>query len=53
MVSGITATALNRYQEATKQIEESMERLAKGTPDLSSHDQVRVTRTKSPGSRSI
>ena len=45
MVSGITATALNRYQQATKQIEESMERLAKGTPDLSSHDQVRVTRT--------
>ena len=45
MVSGITATALNRYQQATRQIEESMERLAKGTPDLSSHDQVRVTRS--------
>ena len=45
MVSGITATALSRYQQATRQIEESMERLAKGTPDLSSHDQVRVTRT--------
>ena len=45
MVSGITATALGRYQQATRQIEESMERLAKGTPDLSSHDQVRVTRS--------
>ena len=45
MVSGITATALSRYQQATRHIEESMERLARGTPDLDSHDQVRVTRT--------
>ena len=45
MLSGITATALNRYQLATRQVEESMQRLASGTPDLSSHDQVRVTRT--------
>jgi len=45
MLSGITATALSRYQEATRQIEESMQRLASGKPELSSHDEVRVSRT--------
>ena len=45
MLSGITATALSRYQEATRQIEESMHRLASGKPGLDSHDQVRVSRT--------
>ena len=44
MISGITATALARYNDVTEQIEESMNRLAKGTPDLDSHDQVRVSR---------
>lgn len=44
MLSGITANALSRYNEATEQIEKSMNRLAKGTPDLGSHDQVRVSR---------
>ena len=44
MLTGITANALSRYNEATEQIEKSMNRLAKGTPDLDSHDQVRVSR---------
>ena len=44
MLTGITANALSRYNQATEQIEKSMNRLAKGTPDLDSHDQVRVSR---------
>ena len=44
MLTGITANALSRYNEATEQIEKSMNRLAKGTRDLDSHDQVRVSR---------
>ena len=44
MLTGITANSLARYNKATEQIEKSMNRLAKGTRDLDSHDQVRVSR---------
>ena len=44
MLTGITANAVSRYNQATEQIAISMNRLAKGTPDLDSHDQVRVSR---------
>ena len=44
MLSGITAKTLGRYQDATKMIEKSMERLASGTADISSADKVKLGR---------
>ena len=42
MLSGLTAKTLGRYQDATKMIEKSMERLASGTADISSADKVKI-----------
>ena len=44
MLSGLTAKTLGRYQDATKMIEKSMERLASGTADISSADKVKIGR---------
>ena len=44
MLSGLTAKTLGRYQEATKMVEQTMERLASGTADLSSADKVKLGR---------
>ena len=44
MLSGITQKTLNRYQKATELIENSMERLAEGRPDLNAADQARSNR---------
>ena len=44
MLSGLTAKTLGRYQEATKMVEKSMEKLASGTADLSSADKVKLGR---------
>ena len=44
MLSGLTAKTLGRYQEATKMVEQTMERLASGTADLSSAEKVKLGR---------
>ena len=44
MLSGLTAKTLGRYQEATKMVEKTMERLSSGTADLSSADKVKIGR---------
>ena len=44
MLSGITQKTLSRYQKATELIENSMERLAEGRPDLNAADQARSNR---------
>ena len=46
-LSGITAKAHTQYALATKQVENSMRRLAEGRPDLHSGDQARVTKMNS------
>ena len=46
-LSGITAKAHTQYTLATKEVENSMRRLAEGRPDLNSGDEARVTRLNS------